>query len=1188
MVTTAAARSDLDLCLLGPLRVSAGGSEVSLGGPRQMAVLARLMVTPGQVVSMEQLIDSVWDGGEPARPHVTVRSYVSNLRRAIEPKRRRRAADSCIASSPPGYRLAVQPAAIDWIRFQRLLDEARALAADGDDQAAVVMLRRALGLWRGEACAGLPASEVFEAHRVRLTALRQTAVELLYESLLNQGQHDAVATDIEAAIVADPLRERLTELGMLTLYRAGRQSEALALGQRLRERLRDGLGIDPSPAIEQMELRILNHDRTLHIEPVAQDEERAEEPDAPPGQPTPAGTGTAGPVGRRAARRKLAEIDRALDGGRLAAAAVVGEAGSGKTVLVRELTERLADGGARIARASTVSESPAPLWPWAQIVLDLIDGDPRPVGELTAGLEALAGLGRSVANALGLPDEARPATPADTILAVSGLVARSARHTPVVLVLEDLDRADRASVTMLEYVISALTDEPVGIVATWPEPDADTGPVPSALRGLGRLPDLHRIDLLPMDAAEIGELAASFGVDLTPQQITAIRRRSGGNPRFAIELLSAMHDGQFPLSPALRALVVDRVERVHPLALAVLRSAALFRGPFAADDVAPLHPGGSEPTERVIAAALRAGVLAEDDPSLGTCRFRHPLVQEVLAVDLEPGSLRDRHRMIGGHLLDTDEVEASYHLSWSPDPGDRALAARVAIDVLHRGARTVPFTELDGRIRNGLTAAEALRRAGQRDGQGGDQCDDLVTDILGYLSWRARVEDRPVDWADNGRRNLRAAMDELTAGAAPDRETWSRSTPATPLRGVGGDEPRHRPLDRLERSILNLIGQPILPAGPGDPLDFLATDPALLDEVRAGLERLPPDNPARLAGRVHLLATGAGPAGHTKALRDAATLVAAARNGDADISVAPAVATIVARFADELTPAQLEELLEEHAAAAPGRSADLLWARHGYPALLASGRLDAAAGRVEDAVSSAEVGGDALQRAEARFLLVRHLLWLGELDQADRTLEEAGAELAAVGLPEPLPLARQRRVLRSLRGLSGDDVPGASVPGLGRAPVGLLASDRVGPAEAVFRLAHLGQRERAAEHLARLATPDRIERLDLAELALLGVAATAVSHRAGAELVHQRLVEAGDRLIVRHDGSSVYGPATLWAAVAAHGAGRRRKAQRLLESGLDATRLLGGTVPASLVAPVLPAEDLPIELQPNLKPAGAN
>ncbi len=1188
MVTTSAARSDLDLCLLGPLRVSAGGSEVSLGGPRQMAVLARLMVTPGQVVSMEQLIDSVWDGGEPARPHVTVRSYVSNLRRALEPNRRRRAADSCLASSPPGYRLVVEPTAIDWVRFQRLLDEARVLAADRDDEGAVVVLRRALGLWRGEACAGLPASEVFEAHRVRLTALRQTAVELLYESLLNQGRHDAVATEIEAAIVADPLRERLTELGMLTLYRTGRQSEALALGRRLRERLRDGLGIDPSPAIEQMELRILNHDRSLDVWPPAPNRAGRDEPASSAGAAAPVGSRPAGPVGRRAARRQLSEIDRALERGRLGAVAVVGDAGSGKTTLVRELTDRLGGQGLHIARARTLAESLAPLWPWAQIVLDLLDGDPRPVAELTRGLDAIGGLGLSVATALGRPEDARPATAADTILAVSGLVARSARHAPVVLVLEDLDRADRASITMLEYLVSAMTDEPVGIVATWRGLEAESGPVPSALRALGRLPDLHRIDLAPLDAAEIGELAAAGGHDLTPQQTTAIRRRSGGNPRFAIELVAAMEDDRFPVSPALRALVVDRVEQVHPLALTVLRGAALFRGPFAADDVAPLHPGGTEPTERVIAAALRAGVLAEDDPSLGTCRFRHPVVQEVLAGDLEPGSLRHRHRVIGGHLLDTDEVEASYHLSWSPEPGDRALAARVALDVLHRGARTVPFPELDGRIRNGLTAAEALKRAGQRDGQQRDDCDDLVTDILGYLSWRARVEDRPVDWADNARRNLRAAIDELAGGAAPDRETWSRSTPATPLRGVGGDEPRHRPLDRLERSILNLIGQPTLPAGPGDPVDFVATDPQLLDEVRGAIERLPATSPARLAGCVHLLATEAETAGLAAALRDATKLITAARREGDGASSAPAVATLVARFATELTPAQLEDLLDQHAAAAPGPASDLLWARYGYPALLASGRLDAATGRVEDAVGSAEVGGDALQRAEARFLLVRHLLWVGELDQAERTLDEAVAELAAVGLPEPLPVGRQRRVLRSLRGLSGDDVPGASVPGLGRAPVGLLAGDRVGPAEAVFRLAHLGQRDRAAEHLARLASPDRLDRLDLAELALLGVAATTVSHRVGAELVHQRLVEAGDRLIVRHDGSAIYGPATLWAAVAAHGAGRRRKAQRLLENGLDAVRLLGGTVPASLVAPLLAADDLPIELQPNLKPAGAN
>ncbi|MEL6981278.1 MAG: BTAD domain-containing putative transcriptional regulator, partial [Actinomycetota bacterium] len=202
-MVTSAAHPDYDLRLLGPPTVTVDGRDVSLGGPRQIAVLARLMVTPDQVVSMDQLIASVWDGDEPAQPHVTVRSYISNLRRAIEPNRRRRSADSCLVSIPPGYRLAVDPTVVDWVRFQRLVDEGRAQVIGGNFDVAITVVRRALSLWRGDPCAGLPTSEVFETHRVRLTTLHQTAVELLYESLLHTGQHDAVAAAIEAAIEED-------------------------------------------------------------------------------------------------------------------------------------------------------------------------------------------------------------------------------------------------------------------------------------------------------------------------------------------------------------------------------------------------------------------------------------------------------------------------------------------------------------------------------------------------------------------------------------------------------------------------------------------------------------------------------------------------------------------------------------------------------------------------------------------------------------------------------------------------------------------------------------------------------------------------------------------------------------------------------------------------------------------------
>lgn len=1237
MVTTAQ-RSEYDLCLLGPLHVTVDGRQVALGGPRQMAVLARLMVTPDQVVSMDQLIASVWDGDEPARPHVTIRSYVSNLRRAIEPNRRRRSADSCLASSPPGYRLDIDPTAVDWVRFQRLVDGARDRVVAGDCAGAVPIVRRALAMWRGDPCSGLPTSEVFETHRVRLEALRQTAVELLYESLLHLGEHDAVAAEIEAAIVEDPLRERLTELGMLAFYRVGRQSEALALGQRLRSRLLDDLGIDPSPSVVDMELRILNHDPALepvpgHANPFsaiitgpvpslglgaasagldagegsgvgagvgAGPSTGSGEPAREPGGvrevvTPPTGRGAAllgrraGPlVGRSAVQDRLAEMALLLEQGHLASAAIVGEQGIGKTTVVRDAARRLSEAGSRVVWAHNVSDESPPLWPWSQVVVALIEADDGPDRELTAGLGALAGLGRSVAELL---DEDAPSSipTAEIILAITGLLSRCARRGPVVVVLEDLHWADRSTVTVLEYAISTLVDVPIALIATWREPDNEDGPLAAGLRSLSRLSDLTRIDLTPFGPAEVAELAASLGRPLSPDHVTTIQRRTDGNPLFVDELLAepAADAAAGPPSPNLRALVTDRVERVHELAPAVLRAAALFRAPFTAEELRAVHDDGASAVEAVLVAAVRGQLLDEADPALGTYRFRHPIVAEVLAADTLSGQLRSSHRIIGQQLLATDEAEASYHLAWSPDPADRAMAARIALDLFHRGARTVELAELDARIRNGLTAAELLGRAEANAGSEG-----LVSDALGFLSWRARVEDRPLDWADNAWRSLRAARDEVAA-ASDEATNWSPPpTVSTPLRGTGWHQPNERPIDRLERAVLNLVGWPVIPAGPGDPAEFQVGTGPVAGELADAIEVLATDSPARAAARIHLLAvevsSGPDEQAGVKALREAQRVVTTARKRCDGPELAPVLATFVARFGPRLEPDEVEALLDEHAARRPGPASDLLWARHGYPALIAAGRVDAAVRRAEAPLTATETTGDPLQRAEAHLLWTRHLLWAGELEAADRSIGQTVTELATLDLAEPLPLLRQRRILRSLRGQSGDAPTADGVGGTSLSPSTVPAADRASPAELAFRLAHLGHRERASEHISRMADPDRLDGLDLAELALLGAAASLVDHQPAARFFHQQLSRTDERLIVRHDGSAILGPVAMWASFAARGAGKRREARRLLETSLEIIRHHGGGVPVRMLYPDGAPEDLPIEPQPNLKSADAH
>ena len=406
--------------VLGPLTVVVDGDSVRLGGPRQVAVLGRLVLSPGHVVSMDQLVDSVWDGDAPSRPEVTIRSYVSNLRRSIEPARDPGDRRSCIESSPPGYRLNVDRSQIDAFRFEGLLAAGQAALAAGDPASATVRFDEALSLWRGEVGEGMVESDALLAYRSRLTELRLAMIELSSTARLALGELEGVIADLESAIALHPLRERLTELAMLALYRAGRQSDALAACRDLRTRLLETLGVTPGRPIEELEHRILVHDPTLlrHLpdgsgnglaaagsatvvagDPGASDSLAGPVPASDGGASitsSPAGSAftstgrapdlavgagaSASPVddgcrsvdrvglaGRDEELRTLGAVAHDLAAGRGRTVVVTGESGIGKTALVEAFTQ--GETGARVVwgRCRPIASDLA-LWPWGQVL----------------------------------------------------------------------------------------------------------------------------------------------------------------------------------------------------------------------------------------------------------------------------------------------------------------------------------------------------------------------------------------------------------------------------------------------------------------------------------------------------------------------------------------------------------------------------------------------------------------------------------------------------------------------------------------------------------------------------------------------------------------------------------------------------------------------------------------------------
>jgi WD40 repeat protein/DNA-binding SARP family transcriptional activator len=242
--------------VLGPLEVDAGDGPIPLGGPKQRAVLANLLIRANQLVPSETLIGEIWGEEPPERARHTLQTYVSNLRRTIGEDR--------LQGRSPGYILLVDPLDLDAARFDSLVRDAKE-ALPVAPTVAVATLEDALALWRGPALADLAERSSLLAEAARLDDLRLDAQESRIEGLLASGAQAAAIGELEPLLTAHPLREGLWGQLMTALYREGRQAEALSAFQRAREILADELGIDPSPELTRLHERILKQDPGLDL-----------------------------------------------------------------------------------------------------------------------------------------------------------------------------------------------------------------------------------------------------------------------------------------------------------------------------------------------------------------------------------------------------------------------------------------------------------------------------------------------------------------------------------------------------------------------------------------------------------------------------------------------------------------------------------------------------------------------------------------------------------------------------------------------------------------------------------------------------------------------------------------------------------------------------------------------------------
>ena len=241
----------VEIGLLGTVEVRDGARTVALPRRQQRALLAALALRVGEVVSTDRLVADLWGERAPASATGSLQNTVSALRKAL--------GRDVVLTQAPGYRLALDPESVDAHRFERLLAAARG----ADEAARASLLSEALALWRGPALADLDEEQFARLEGARLDELRVAALEERIDADLALGRHSALVGELETLVAAHPLRERLRGQLMLTLYRCGRQAEALEVYRAARLALADELGLDPSPELQELERRVLRQDPSL-------------------------------------------------------------------------------------------------------------------------------------------------------------------------------------------------------------------------------------------------------------------------------------------------------------------------------------------------------------------------------------------------------------------------------------------------------------------------------------------------------------------------------------------------------------------------------------------------------------------------------------------------------------------------------------------------------------------------------------------------------------------------------------------------------------------------------------------------------------------------------------------------------------------------------------------------------------
>ena len=651
----------MDFGLLGTLVVRDGTRDVSISAPRQRVLLAALLLGAGRVVSLDALAEVLWEGRRPAGARGAFHSAVQRLRSTLGPS-----GAGLVETRPPGYLIRVDDGEFDVRQFSALAARGHAAAAAGTWAQAASLLRDALGLWRGEPLADVPSQLLRDREAPAIKDQRLRAMVTRIDADLHLGRHGEVLAELRQLVTAHPLQEQFHAQLMLSLYRSGRQGDALAVYQDVRRVLAGELGIDPGPELRLLHQRILAADSELLLAPGTEASGSGSATLSPPAPlvPRQLPAATRHFIGRAEALKALRVL--AAEAAEASQATVIsvidGTAGIGKTTLALHFAHQVAgqfpDGQLYVNLRGF--DPAGPQMASVEAIRLFLDALAVPAAGIPAGLDAQAGLYRSLLagrRMLVLLDNARDVDQVRPLLPASSgcLVIVTSRSQ-----LTSLVATEGASPLTLDVLTDAEAQELLS-------------------RHLGP----ERVADDPGAAGALIQLCARL-----PLALSIAAARTYSQPRLSLAALTAdLRDARSRLDALdaghatanVRAVLSWSYKQLDPAAARLFRLLGLHAGPdISAPAAASMAGLPLDEGRRGLVELTRAHLLAEHVPGRFSC---HDLLRAYAAELTQSADSEAERRAATGRMLDH-----YLHTAHAAAVQLRSFSSPLMLDALQPGA----------------------------------------------------------------------------------------------------------------------------------------------------------------------------------------------------------------------------------------------------------------------------------------------------------------------------------------------------------------------------------------------------------------------------------------------------------------------------------------------------------------------